>query len=465
MTTYPDCAARSAQRVACLSLVLSFLLGFSLALDARATPLDDYVAKPDPAFTYTKLESRETDVVTNTAYHLVSQNWLDESKVDRTLWEHSVVVSVPKEIKYDTAMIFIGGGGNNRDLTKTEPENGAFEQIAALTNSITVEIKQIPNQPLHFVGDTDERYKESGRSEDELIAFGWDKFLVGGDPIWLARLPMTKAVVRAMDLVQKEYPNVKSFFVAGGSKRGWTTWTVAAVDKRVVGIAPAVIDVLNVDDSLESHRRAYGFWAPAIGDYESMDILSRIHTPEFAKLQEVVDPYSYRERLTMPKYILNSAGDQFFTPDSWKFYFDGLQGEKYLCYMANTDHGLNMSAYMQLAAFYHSVIAGTPRPVFTWSKEADGSLRVICQTKPEKVTLWQATNPDARDFRLESLGPKYESAPLAESAPGEYVASVDAPEKGWTAFFIELQFKNEGTELPFVFTTGISILPDVYPAE
>ncbi len=33
----------------------------------------------------------------------------------------------------------------------------------------------------------------------------------------------------------------RSFIVAGASKRGWTTWTTGAVDKRVIAIVPIVM--------------------------------------------------------------------------------------------------------------------------------------------------------------------------------------------------------------------------------
>jgi PhoPQ-activated pathogenicity-related protein len=359
--------------------------------------------------------------------------------------------------------MFIGGGGNPKVPEAPDMDNGPMEKIAVLTKSIVAQVKQIPNQPLYFVGETMEKYKDSGRSEDELITFGWDKYLEGGDPIWLARLPMTKAVVRAMDITQKEFPQIDGFFVAGGSKRGWTTWTVAAVDKRVFGIAPAVIDVLNFEPSLANHFDAYGFWAPAIENYTEMKIVDRLHTPEMRNLLSVVDPYSYRDRLTMPKYVLNGAGDQYFAPDSWKFYFNDLKGEKFLCYVPNVDHGLNGEAYFMLASFYQTLLAGTPLPKFTWNKAEDGSLTVKCETKPDKVLLWQACNPDARDFRLATLGPKYESSPAVESQPGVYTSNVKPAEKGWTAFFIELEYANPGFGAPLKFTTGISILPDTYP--
>ncbi len=37
--------------------------------------------------------------------------------------------------------------------------------------------------------------------EGRLIVFAWSKFLRGGDPVWLPRLPVTKCAVRAMDTI------------------------------------------------------------------------------------------------------------------------------------------------------------------------------------------------------------------------------------------------------------------------
>jgi PhoPQ-activated pathogenicity-related protein len=78
------------------------------------------------------------------------------------------------------------------------------------------------------------------------------------------------------------------------------------------------------------------------------------------------------------------------------------------------------------------------------------------------VTLWQATNPKARDFRLEAIGKAYTSSSLSPTVPGVYVAKVPKPETGWTAFFVELTFDSGGT-VPFKFSSQVSIVPDVLP--
>lgn len=446
-----------------LAVLGGFVFVFAaLAGLAVATPLDDYVAArddtyefgPEPVFTVTEAD------YTAKIWPMKSQTWLTASEIDRPVWEHYLTIVEPKEVKYAQSLIFVGGGSNGGGSPRKIDE--AMARIAVETKSIVSVVAQIPNQPFHFPDETSPRYAERGRSEDAYIAYTWDKFLLTGDAKWPARLPMTKAVVRAMDTVQKLHPSIKEFVVVGGSKRGWTTWTVGAVDKRVVAIIPAVIDVCNVEHSMQHHWDAYGYWANAIGNYSEMKIMERMHTPEFRALCEIVDPYVYRERYTMPKYIVASTGDQFFLPDSSQFYFSQLPGEKYLRYVPNTDHGLGLQAYIDLSAFYSTVLNNTPRPKFGWKKLADGSLRVTTETKPSAVRMWQAHNPEARNFRLDTIGKAWTSKELEGQGDGVYVAEAPKPDKGYTAFMVELEYPSGGT-FPLKFTTEVSVVPQVMP--
>ena len=252
------------------------------------------------------------------------------------------------------------------------------------------------------------------------------------------------------------------FVVTGASKRGWTTWSTAAVDKRVVGIIPIVIDMLNTERSFKHHQAAYGFYAEAVNDYVEMKIMDWIGKPEFTKLKRIEDPYEYRERFTMPKLLLNSAGDQFFLPDSWQFYWHGLTGPKHLRYVPNTGHGLRDSdAIDSLAGFYHSILNKTRLPRYKWEVDKIGAITVRTKDKPKEVRLWQATNADARDFRIDKLGPKWTSVQLEPTGNKTYVARVSDPPKGWTAYMIELTFP--GKLRPQKFTTGIVVTPKTLP--
>jgi PhoPQ-activated pathogenicity-related protein len=445
-------------------LAASLLLAVCIAAwsgMAAATPLDDYVAAPDSAYSYGPQPAKIVEDAAYTAktWLMKSQTWLTPAEVTPNVWEHWVIIIEPKEVKYDKALMFIGGGDNGGGAPGPEE---AMVQIAVMSKSIVAEVRMIPNQPLKFPDEKDPRYLEKGRTEDEFIAYVWDKFMLTGDAKWPARLPMTKAVVRAMDTVQTEFPNVKRFLVAGGSKRGWTTWTTAAVDPRVVAIAPAVIDVLNVEHSMQYHHDVYGYWAKAIGDYNDMNVMSRIHTPQFRALMKIVDPYWYIDRLTMPKYVMAATGDQFFLPDSSHFYFDALKGEKYLRYVPNTDHGLALEAYLNLLAFHSTVLENQPRPKFSWTKEPNGSLRVQTETPPAAVRLWQATNPNERNFRRDTIGEAWAESPLTDQGNGVYVAEVAPPPKGWTAFMVELEYPSGGP-FPLKFTTEVSVVPQVVP--
>ena len=131
--------------------------------------------------------------------------------------------------------------------------------------------------------------------------------------------------------------------------------------------------------------------------------------------------------------------------------------------MPNADHSLKGSdAYETLEACYNAVLYKLPLPQFSWTLEKDGAIRVTTKDTPSAVKLWQATNPDARDFRLETLGPVWQSTALTDQGGGVYLAKVPKPPKGWTAFFVELTFPGPAG-LPLVFTTEVVVTPDVYP--
>ncbi len=432
------------------------------------TPLDAYVATPDDAFEYELVDTLAGEGFSTYVVRLVSQRWLTEAEVKDPVWRHWLTIVVPESVAYDKGLMIISGGNRKREQPKEHDEMSW--QIAMATRSVVASLHNIPNQAIEFVGDD-----FGPRVEDELIAYGWRKFLEGGaqekDAIWLARLPMTKAVVRAMDVVAELSPSlsgqsVDEFVVAGGSKRGWTTWTTAAVDERVVGIAPIVIDLLNVVPSFEHHWRAYGFWAPAVGDYDREGIMDWQGSKEYAKLLALTEPYSFRERYDMPKLILNATGDQFFLPDSWQFYWNDLPGEKHLRYVPNTEHSMRGSdALESLTAFYHDVISDTPRPDFEWSVE-EGALviRTNAANPPSSIKLWQAHNPEARDFRVDIIDRSWSAEEIPLRQDGVYRLQADAPGKGFTAFLGELTFENGGG-MPLKLSTGVVVTPDTYPHE
>ena len=196
------------------------------------------------------------------------------------------------------------------------------------------------------------------------------------------------------------------FVVSGASKRGWTTWTTAATDRRVVAIVPAVIDMLNVEPSFVHHWRAYGAWSDAVDDYVEHGIMDWMGTPQFRALMKIEEPYEYRDRLTMPKFIVNASGDQFFLPDSSRFYFDDLDGEKHLRYVPNTSHSLDKTDALESAA---GVLRVDRQGHATSEVHVDVRARRLDQGRDEgsarEVQLWQAVNPTARNFRHDVIGP------------------------------------------------------------
>merc|ERR1711976_83278 len=131
---------------------------------------------------------------------------------DCSIWWHYVSIAVPLEYiskvsngeinpLQDAGFILVGSGSYRDSPREPESEQPNYTaKIALATNSIGISIRNVPHQPCIFEEDP----LQKQRSEDEIIAYTWRKFI--DNPDWKdfpLRNPMTKSVVKVMDAVQE----------------------------------------------------------------------------------------------------------------------------------------------------------------------------------------------------------------------------------------------------------------------
>lgn len=411
------------------------------ALPARAD-LDAYIKKDDPAFSWKQegVDPLPGGKVTN--IKLVSQVW------QGITWEHQLRVIEPDTIVYpDAVLLFITGGSQT---SKYKPEDALLGlALAKLSGARVAVLPQVPNQPL--LGD---------RKEDDLITETFVRFLDSKDENWPLLFPMAKSAVKAMDAVQawakqEGKPEAKRFVVTGASKRGWTTWLTAATsDPRVVAIAPMVIDTLNMKVQIEHSKKVWGKFSEQIEDYTRRGLTEKFEDPEGKKLWMMVDPYSYRDRITIPKLIINGANDRYWVLDALNNYWDGLKGQKAVVYLPNAGH--NLAAHRDyalngVAALVRHTITARPMPEVAW-EHADGengTLTLKIQSTPEvkSAKIWVA-KADTLDFREST----WESSPMVING-AVVTGGTNRPEKGYIALFGDLEYAIDG--VPYHLSTQV----------
>ncbi len=436
--------------------------------------LANYVNTPDDSYEWHQV----FDVAgPGDAYHyyvlsMTSQTWR-EGDVNDPVWDHWLKIVVPQGVTLDdTALLYVSGGSNTDmpDNIPTSPDAGMVAAALA-TNTVTAELKIVPNEPVYF-------FDEPGtplRSEDDIIAYTYNQYLehIGepGNETWPLLLPMVKSAVRAMDTVQAFVPTItdghqiNNFINTGYSKRGWTTWLTTAVDDRIIASIPGVFDNPNQGPQMVHQYEVLGKFSEEVEPYSNEQIFERLKTPEAELLSRIVDPYRYFQngRMDKPKLIINSAGDEFFMPDSTQFYFADIPGENnYLRYIPNTGHPLDARAIDSTITFMDAIENDRHLPDFSWTVQTNGEIHVNTIDTPSQVLLWQATNPVARDFR-HGYNPSivWTSSVLTDQGGGNYVGSVPYPATGATAFLVELTFPSSVPGNPYVFTTDIRVNSDL----
>jgi PhoPQ-activated pathogenicity-related protein len=506
---------------------LVVLLAVLAVTAVHGTPLDDYINKPDSHYKWV-----DTGVTFNTIFggkayvlNVTSQQWLDESKgyvltgkngagTPTSVWTHQVVVIVPKKLTYRNISMAYLTGNCNEDPgvpSKTDEDVLVADEITSNTNAVGIVVFQIPNCPYVFPSDPSKKH----RTEDAVLAWAWHEFLEDPNhsPEWLPRLPMAKAAFQCMRAVEEftakqKIAEIEGWFVAGASKRGWTTWMVGSATcescPTILGIAPLVPIVPNLVADMHRQWMAYGGWTFAFSDYIAVNLTLHVDDPVFTKAMEVIDPMYYGDRLArLPKVVVLSSDDEFMMMDQSNIWYDELTGEKHLLIAPNSEHSLATGipeVLDCLGTTIRSIAAGnTNRPNFDYKyNETDGSITV---TIPEgmahgKVVLRHAqTMQDVRrDFRWvrqannHTQACKWPFIPLKKplfggnciqpiiwlgttlkpTVKGGNVYRAEAPkpkkEGHWTGYYVEMYFPSDTDHGgDFQFTTPGYTWPNTLP--
>lgn len=420
-------------------IALLMIFGFSVA--ARADLLE-YVKKKDDSFAWKLKEKKAHELGDIYDIELTSQTW------QGIKWEHQLQIYVPKGVKPTETVVLWNQGG------KASPTSIVIGmEMAKKANAPVAFLYGIPNQPLL-----------DGKKEDALIAETFVRYLKTGDNDWPLLFPMVKSLTKAMDAIQafamREWNFVvRWFLVTGGSKRGWTTWLTGAADPRVKAIAPLVIDTLNMQAQLPHQMKSYGRYSEMIDDYVKRDLVPMPKTERALKLWSMVDPWVYREKITMPTMIINGANDPYWTVDALNLYWNDLKSPRWVCYVPNAGHNLMENKFdptrvsNTLGAFARHQIHGVKMPQLSWTHddhEGKPRLTVQCDVMPKKARLWVA-DAEKRDFR-KSLWKEHAATANGKSIVG----MLDGPNGGHRVFYGEVEYQIDG--ITFYLSTQVRVL-------
>lgn len=397
--------------------------------------LEQYLHNGDQTFSWELKESYDLGPVKAHVLFLTSQKWREHT------WVHQLTVLVPSEVKYDGALLYITGkrvkDGEPEWRKKDDEMTQVMAQMAEKNKAITTILWQTPNQPLY-----------DGLTEDALISFTLHNFKADGDYTWPLLFPMVKSATSAMDAVQafcQEELNHKidRFVVTGASKRGWTTWLTGASDDRVVAIAPMVIDVLNMPVNLKYQIEVWNDYSIQIEDYVKLGIVQEMETGRGPEISRMIDPFSYRDQLDMPKLILIGTNDEYWPVDAVKHYFDQIPGENYIHYVPNAGHDLGggEQALRSLSAFFGQTLRKEKYPVTQWTIQPNGkSASLSVKATSDKLVgaaIWWADSED-RDFRDE----KFQKKDLNKKSVSSLDTEVEYPSSGYRAFYLDLEYED-----------------------
>lgn len=356
-------------------------------------------------------------------------------------WICRLFLYVPNKIDYDSCFTKIGSG----NLTDKCKSNKLLLDICHNYNMICMEIFDIPNQPLNF---DDNKYLV----EDELMAYCWKTYIETLDINYIINFHMVKTVNEILNFcdsfVKEKYSiELKGHIVHGSSKRGLTAWLTSTVSDRVLAIIPAVYDTLNMKVTLKNQKIKLGNFCNKLEPYVCYNLFDELLDHY---LFDIIDPLSYDSYIKIPKFIINSSNDNFFTPDSSNYYFDQISNPKYLRYIPNINHYLESDIFDNHIKKIINLILNNYNFEYTIINNSN-KIKIDTKEKITDLNLWYAEN-DVFDFGMKTYI-KYNIYSLKHLINNEIdVTQILIKQNKYLVYFIEIRFETE-----FVVTSNVFV--------
>lgn len=373
------------------ALVAACSLAQAQGPEDRIGPLQRYIAEPDDAFAFEVTATIEGDGHTRYDVELVTQVWAPPGAA-AVRWTHRLSIIRPERVLTTTALLAVDDGPHdNAAVARWTVCAGALHAIVAVLHGL-------PEQPVAM--------PDGPKTGQDLIDVGLARYVETGEPEWVPLLPMVKSIVRAMDAVESiarrtfDPPEaVEAFAVAGGGLAAWPVWLAPAVDYRIVAIAPADFDALNM-------ARLFEPGAPA--DHPLAAIAARATPAQRGALLDLVDPYARRYRLTLPKLMLMPRPQPEAATGVTDAFFPGLLGPTHIAYVPGSDRSVleTADAMGTLTAFAYAMLYNQPFPAVQLERSLLGQVRVHTSATVRDAELWRASgSSDWEATALERTAP------------------------------------------------------------
>lgn len=415
---------------------------------------------------------------------MTSQRWLSNFVTPDT-WNHTLVVITPSNVTQDLCLLYAALGfygsvnASSTSVSSSDEDVRAAAEIAIAARRHTVVLFNVPAEYLAL--------KKPGQVptqplvEDGSLSASWASFKDSHGALapLLLELPMTKAAIKAMDVIG-QFLKIQSFVLMGTSKRGLLCWNTASVDPRVRGIV-SIARPLNLRAVLRRTQKELGGFPVAAKPYFEKGLLGNyLDSVTGQSFLNITDPYFYLPRVSsISKFVINAGNDDFFVPDNAKDWWQAVPGPKWMLTVPNSKHIVGGAQVRELAPMISAFLqADLQLPTVTWSVEEDGAIvaRADGVASPPQVRLWQADSCDSHrmDFRFvsaraevcpcghgtsegcESQGVEWRSTHL--SSDGAWRVRPNVTEGHWTAFFLSFQWPG-GAQI----STEVSVVPTQLP--